>query len=297
MSNRHDDTDPIEHDPTGMRALLGSLPDPGPMPADLVARIEAALAAEAAAEASAAASSTPLAAVARLDPARGEVSSAGGGARAAAGPAGDADDEGSRVVPLRRRSRWHLVAVAAGVVGVLGLGGLVVETLRPGGLQASIGMSAEDSAAGGSSGSGAEPDAAGGGPATLFAEDGALGVVVLGSGRQYSTSGLADEVRASLPWDGTGREATATSSPQNAPQSDREQGFGPLAGAAGARACADGLGVPATETVVVDLATVDGQDAAVLVATSSDGERRVWAVSRSCSATAPGVLAGPVPVS
>ena len=38
---------PIEHDPTGVRALLGALPDPGPMPAELVARIDAALAAEA----------------------------------------------------------------------------------------------------------------------------------------------------------------------------------------------------------------------------------------------------------
>lgn len=33
-------------DPTGIRALLQGLPDPGPMPADLVARIEARLAAE-----------------------------------------------------------------------------------------------------------------------------------------------------------------------------------------------------------------------------------------------------------
>lgn len=35
-----------EDDPTGMRALLSSLPDPGPMPEDLVARITASLAAE-----------------------------------------------------------------------------------------------------------------------------------------------------------------------------------------------------------------------------------------------------------
>jgi hypothetical protein len=35
-----------EHDPTGIRDLLSSLPDPGPMPADLVARINASIAAE-----------------------------------------------------------------------------------------------------------------------------------------------------------------------------------------------------------------------------------------------------------
>ena len=47
MSHSHDDTAPVEHDPTGMRALLASLPEPGPMPDDLVARISAALAVEA----------------------------------------------------------------------------------------------------------------------------------------------------------------------------------------------------------------------------------------------------------
>ena len=46
MSPAHDDTAPVEHDPTGMRALLASLPEPGPMPDHLVARISAALAAE-----------------------------------------------------------------------------------------------------------------------------------------------------------------------------------------------------------------------------------------------------------
>ncbi|MGZ6804186.1 MAG: hypothetical protein ACXVFU_14170 [Nocardioidaceae bacterium] len=40
-------------DPTGVRALLGALPAPGPMPADLVARITASIAAEQAARAGA----------------------------------------------------------------------------------------------------------------------------------------------------------------------------------------------------------------------------------------------------
>ena len=35
---------PVEDDPTGMRALLRSLPDPGPMPDHLVRRIQATLA-------------------------------------------------------------------------------------------------------------------------------------------------------------------------------------------------------------------------------------------------------------
>ncbi len=44
---QREDRDPEAHDdPTGMRALLSSLPDPGPMPTDLVERIEARLAVE-----------------------------------------------------------------------------------------------------------------------------------------------------------------------------------------------------------------------------------------------------------
>ena len=47
MTQPNDDGLPVEHDPTGMRALLAGLPDPGPMPDELVSRITAALAAEA----------------------------------------------------------------------------------------------------------------------------------------------------------------------------------------------------------------------------------------------------------
>ncbi len=274
MSHPHDDTDPIEHDPTGMRALLGSLPDPEPMPADLVTRIEAALADEARIR-----GGWPAPAAAGVEP------------LAAAVPA---DAEG-RVVPLRPRSRWHLVAVAAAVVAVLGTGGVVLDSLRPGGLQASL-VGAEDSAAGGSSADGPAPEVSEKPMRTLLAEDDELGVVVLEGGPGFTTAGLADEVRASLPWDGTGRRASAS------PTLDAGQGvapssaLGPLGTAAGARACADAVGVPDGDTIVIDLAEVDGRPAAVLVATSETGVRRVWAVARSCSAQAPGVLSGPVPV-
>ncbi len=274
MSHPHDDTDPIEHDPTGMRALLGSLPDPEPMPADLVTRIEAALADEARIR-----GGWPAPAVAGAEP------------LAAAVPA---DDEG-RVVPLRRRSRWHLVAVAAAVAAVLGTGGVVLDSLRPGGLQASL-VGAEDSAAGGSDSGGSAPEVTEKPLRTLLAEDDELGVVILEGGPGFTSASLAEEVRASLPWDGTGRRGSASptlDSPQGvAPRSS----IGPLGTAAGARACADGVGVPDRDTIVIALAEVDGSPAAVLVATSETGARRVWAVARTCSANAPGVLSGPVPV-
>jgi hypothetical protein len=119
---------------------------------------------------------------------------------------------------------------------------------------------------------------------------------VLGSGRQYTAAGLAEEVRATLPWDGTGRQPAVAPTTSPTASTDREAGFGPLAGAAGARACADGLGVPQSDTVVVDLAAVDGRPAAVLVATSAEGERRVWAIGRNCTADAPDLLTGPATV-
>ncbi len=273
MTHLHDDTDPIEHDPTGMRALLGSLPDPAPMPADLVIRIEEALADEARIR-----GGWPAPVAAEAEPPVSAV---------------PADPEG-QVLALRRRSRWHLVAVAAAVVGVVGIGGAVLDSLSSGGLQASIGV--EDSAAGGSAADGSVPEVAEAAPRTLLAEDDELGVVVLEGGQGFTSAGLADEVRASLPWDGTGRPASpgpSKDSPQGvAPRS----ALGPLGTAEGARSCADGVGVPPTDTVVVDLADVDGRPAAVLVATSKSGSRQVWAVARTCTAQSPGVLTGPVPV-
>jgi hypothetical protein len=272
VSHPHDDADPVEHDPTGMRALLGSLPDPGPMPPDLVARIEAALAEEARSRAGWPAPVAPERAVT-------------GDLEAEEAAEGD-------VVPLRRRSRWPVVAVAASVLGVLGLGGVVLETLRPGGLTASIGV--EDSAAGGS-GSADAPSEAVRGARTLLAEDDGLGVVVLASGTSYSSAALADEVRRSLPWDGTGRDPSSGPGPKAA-DNGVAAGLGRLAAPAGARSCADGLGVPVRDTVVVDLAGVDDRPAAVLVATSESGGRTGWAVARTCSKASPGVLTGPVAV-
>ena len=92
MTDADDRDRPVEHDPTGMRALLANLPDPGPMPDDLVARISAALQAE---------------------------------VRSGGSAVDDGPDAVGSVVPLRRRSRVRylgLAAVAAVAAGVLGLG-------------------------------------------------------------------------------------------------------------------------------------------------------------------------------
>jgi len=131
VSHPHDDTAPVEHDPTGMRALLANLPEPGPMPEDLVARISAALTVEAQ-------RGDGIDQLWSLDH------------DPAAGPSGrkDEPDAGAQVVPLRRRLGLRHLGVAAAVVGVLGLGGFLVKSL-PGDVMAAFGTNAgsADSAA------------------------------------------------------------------------------------------------------------------------------------------------------
>lgn len=101
MTRHHDIGDePIEDDPTGMRALLSALPDPGPMPEDLVARITAALRQEQATR-SADDVHVPL-----------------------AGP----DAAGAGIVPTlaghrRRHGRLQWLGAAAAVIAVGGVGG------------------------------------------------------------------------------------------------------------------------------------------------------------------------------
>jgi len=167
VTQSHDDHTPVEHDPTGMRALLAGLPDPGPMPPDLVTRITAALAAEAGTDAGATASAAPSPAT---------------------------------VVPLpRRRLGLRHLGVAAAVVTAVGLGGVVLSG-GASSLTASItaGGSSDSAAAGGES---VSKDAAGAGGravAPLVPAAGTGGVVVVMSGRSYTAADLADGARELL---------------------------------------------------------------------------------------------------
>jgi hypothetical protein len=71
--------------------------------------------------------------------------------------------------------------------------------------------------------------------------------------------------------------------------------LGPIATPIGARVCADALGIPADAGILVDVSEVDGVSAAVLVVHSAQG-RTAWAVDRSCTTGAPGLITGPVPL-
>ena len=245
-----------EHDPTGIRDLLASLPDPGPMPADLVARINASIAAEQSA---------------REDP---------------------------TVVPLRpRRWGWQHVGVAAAAAAVLAIGlpALLTGT-GPGDLMASFsGGQSADSASGAGvesrTDSGSDSGStAGEAPPTATTTAGGQrvagspGPVALGaSGTAYTAAGLASQAGSQL--------TTAQDGAMTAPKATR----GVAETTTGLRACLSAIGVEAWMPVRGDLATLDGAPA-VIALVSSDTGQTVYAVSPSCDAAHPGVLAGPLRV-
>ena len=262
MSHPHDDTAPVEHDPTGMRALLANLPEPGPMPDDLVARISAALTVEAQ-------RGDGIDQLWSLDH------------DPAAGPSGrkDESDAGAQVVPLRRRLGLRHLGVAAAVVAVLGLGGFLVKSV-PGDVMASFGT------AGGSSDAGVAADSAAGSKAetALVAPQAGSGeVVVVMSGVDHTSDRL--DVTARELDDGT-LDPIADLSPES-------PSLGPIATPIGARSCATALGIPADAGILVDVSEVDGVSAAVLVVHSDQG-RTAWAVDRSCTTGNTGLIRGPV---
>lgn len=284
MIHRHDDADPVENDPTGMRALLGSLPDPGPMPPDLVDRITARLVEESVANGYRVGPGDEAATAAAWAP-----------PRVPGGPEGDdrslppAHAGGDQVVvPLRRRRAW-LVGAAAAALVVVAAGGLVADRLAPDGLQASLGLArgGEDAGVAADAESGAAPMQSGSG---MIAWDAAVQVVVVASGTDYTGDDLASQA---LPLDAG---AMAPPSPGTGLVPRLDGADEPVGDPQGARDCASAVGVEASEPVAVDLATFDGRPAAVLVATGADGTRRAWAVERSCGPGAAALLDGPVVV-
>ncbi len=268
MSQQHDDTAPVEHDPTGMRALLASLPEPGPMPDDLVARISAALAVEA----QRGDSIDQLWHLHDSDEAPGPVQGGDNGAT----------DAGAPVVPLRRRLGLRHLAVAAAVLGVLSLGGFLVKSL-PGDVMAAFGTTT--GSAGSDAGAEDSAAAAGGRLALVAPPAGSGDVVVVMSGVDHAADRL----------DVTARELDDGTLDPIADLTAESPLLGPIATPIGARACATALGIPADAGILVDVSEVDGASAAVLVVHSGSG-RSAWAVDRSCTTGNTGLIRGPVPL-
>ncbi|KRE42861.1 hypothetical protein [Knoellia sp. Soil729] len=253
-----------DEDPTGMRALLRSLPDPGPMPDDLVHRIQSAL--------------TELPA---LDgPGEGHAD-------------GGRDEDVSRGTPASRSSWWGRHAGRAAVAAVVLLGGGAVASgslgiLGGGGDSTSAaGSSAEggsqtESLSGSRGDAGAPRDSSSGQGAST--QEAALGpVLVRHSGRSYTAGDLPEQVAG---------VATGTTTP---PLTAESPAIGPIGTEVGVRSCLAALGLPRASAADVDLASLDGTPAAVLVITLG-GERTAYAVGRDCTTGNPSLLAGPVTV-
>lgn len=258
MVSTHDD----DTDPTGMRALLRGLPDPGPMPDGLVSRIQASL--------------EDLSGTSDVDD-------------------GDAhrgrslDGDVSRGTVVSHRPSWlarHGSKLAVAAVLVVGGGAavqLVGSGLATGGSDAASDGSAQDGGAESLAGSPAAPGRTDGDSDTDSADRAPIAgpILVTMSGRSYTTDGLADQV--------PGR---STGSPV-APLTAESPGIGPIGTEIGVRSCLEGLGVPRATAAEVDLGFVDGEPAAVVVVTAG-GERTAYAVRRECSVGNPAIIAGPV---
>lgn len=281
------DRDDPDHDPTGIRDLLASLPDPGPMPPDLVARITSSIAQE----------------------------------RAALGRAEATDPV---VTPLvRRRPLWQRAGLVAAGLLVVGAAGSTLTGTTPADLAARLttSSSAGDSAAGAaqentvgdslsqqeSGGSEAEPPAAdqggtddqdltagpsagpsAGSPAGQDDRLPATGTDDLtATGTAYTTVALATQARTTLDrWLRSARGVTP-------PLDDRTTSSSLLSTPDGLEDCLLALLLPANSLIGADLATLDGAQAAVIVVRDDTGNE-AYAVRPDCRTGAPGVLAGPV---
>ncbi|GAA4409038.1 hypothetical protein GCM10023168_27210 [Fodinibacter luteus] len=264
MTHPHDDTAPVEHDPTGMRELLAALPDPGPMPDDLVARITRALAEE----------------------------TATGSGHVVPMP--------RRSRPRLRHLGVAAAVVGAiglGGIALSGLPGEVTASLEAGaGSDSAVSDTAESAAGGTAPSAGGEAADEGGGAdeggvdeggvddrSLLVPGSGSGRVVVVMSGTGYSSASLATSALALGQGGADPLPPLAAESP----------GTGPIATPIGARACADALGIAPAAGILVDVADVDGRPAAVLVVDDADG-RTAYAVERSCTTGSPGLITGPV---
>jgi hypothetical protein len=240
-----------------VRTLLRSAPDPGPMPAEVSRRIEDALAQAAARRA-------------ENHELFDELGFGEPGALVAAedpddvivfagdheGPRGSDDDT---VVPFLRR-RWPVVGAAAAAVAVLAIGGVVVANQLGGG---SGGLAA------------IPPQAATGGSA------GSVHVQV--STTAYTKDSLVSGAQTLIA--SPGPDASVGDAPS----------AGPLVTQAGAAACVQALQAGDAGAVSIDLATYEGQPAAIVVVRRSDSTS-VYAVQRDCGDGDAGVIQDAVAV-
>jgi hypothetical protein len=266
-----------------VRGLLRAV-DPGPMPAAVAARLDAAVAAEWARQApettaTAEADDWPL----RTAPARPP-----GTGRPLSRPARSTqrtrrqvrEEERDDARPDRSR-RW--LALAAGVIVVAGLGGLVVREVGGGGPTTAT----ENSSAGSAGGAAAAP---------------ASTTPILATGTDYAPNSLDAQVKALLaksrvaalakpePRAADQSAATPGASPEPLRSAPSPAGGQSLRDPAALQGCLKAIDAAGVRPIAVDLATYQGREAAILVLPGRDGGYEVWAVARDCRPGADGTL-------
>jgi hypothetical protein len=246
-----------------VRALLADAPDPGPMPDAVAERIDRAL---------------RDAARLRVDPGPLSTARSGadGGTAGTEGAEGTAGTGGGAVLMMPSRAERpkpiYIVAAVAAAAVVVAVGASALHvTKRPNGA-AAVG------------------DTYGSGAASPSPSPTPTGLHIQLSTTAYSAGSLAAQARALLDHPGQPIRDLAAESP----------GIGPIATPIGLEACLEEIGAidgatPAPEAVSADLATFDGRPAVVVVVTRS-GASTAWAVERSCTTGAPGLLKDATPV-
>lgn len=242
-----------DDDPTGVSRLLSGLSDPHPMPDDLVDRIAASLQEEQDERAS----GHPTH---RFDPA---------------------------VSPVRRR--WVPRAALLGSAGLALVGVLAIVIAPLLGVGATQNRGTADTAHALSAPVGADADtvgvhgAAASSPsrsATSSARAAAPVIVVLATGTAYRSGLLTDDARHGLLAPRIGRVSTG------------DTPYTPLASWDVLQRCLQGMSLMPGSTVLVDVATLDGESAVVLV-TGDGPERSVTVVPPTCGTSTHFALAGP----
>ncbi len=247
-----------ENDPVqaAVRTLLRNTPDPGQMPADLSQRIEGSLAQAAVRHAG---DHELFDELGFSDPDAVHSVEEPDDTIVFSGEPDDGHHD-DNVVPLLRR-RWPLVGIAAAAVALLAIGGAVVVQQR----SANSGLAA------------ISPQGSSAGSA------GSIGSVHV----QVSTTAYTKDSLV------TGAQTLIASPGPDASVGDAPSA-GPLVTQSGAAACVNALGAGDAGAVSIDLATYDGQPAAIVVVRRSD-TTTVYAVQRDCGDGDPGVLQEGVP--
>ncbi len=207
-------------------------------------------------------------------------------ARGTRGSSRSRRDMRQEVREVKASRRGTVLAAAAGIVLVLGLGAFAIRSLMTSGAP-----SAQTAA-----GSAAE----GGSPARVF---GAGTAPVLSTGTNYTDSGLAAQAHALMKQAATAYTRSAADGAVRTPQASAAPAVPGASTKAGTgtgnlslrdpqrlRACLQALHATGAEPVAVDLATYNGQEAAVIVLMSNSGGYEVWVVARDCRPGADGTI-------